>query len=67
MLSIYGCATKKDLKTKVGQEPPFIETSFFGLEYTGKDGKYCVVGPSPSVRKWYATVEVKDGKISKVS
>jgi len=67
MLSVYGCSTKKELKAKKGQEPPFQETSMFGPEYKGQDGKYAVVGPSPYMRKWYATVEVKDGKVSKVS
>jgi len=67
MLGISGSPTKKDLKTKLGTAPRFIETSVFGLEYQGKDGNYTVVGPSPYVRKWYATVTVQDGKIVRVT
>jgi len=65
-MGIHGAKTKKELKTQVGQEPMFIETSMFGPEYKG-DGSYCVVGPDPYVRKWFATVVIKDGKIAKVS
>ena len=69
MMSVYGCQTKKDLRGKVGTlaDEVFQETSMFGPEYKGQDGRYAVVGPSPEQRKWYATVEVKDGKVSKVS
>lgn len=66
MMGIAGAKTKKELKTLVGQEPRFIETSMFGPEYKG-DGSYNVVGPTPHERKWYATVEVKEGKIARVS
>jgi len=45
MVSVYGCATKKDLKSKVGTSADrlFLETSMFGSEYKGQ-GSYCVVG-----------------------
>ena len=43
----------------------FQETSMFGLEYEG-DGQYPVVGPSPTIRKWYALVTVQGGKIVEV-
>ncbi len=68
MMSINGCQTKKALKAKVGQDADglFVETSIFGTEYKG-DGRYAVVGPAPYVRKWYAQVTVKDGKVAKVS
>ena len=68
MLSIYGAATKKALKDFVGRpaDEVFQETSMFGPEYKG-DGSYPVVGPSPYVRKWYATVRVDGGKVSKVT
>ena len=66
MMSIVGFKTKKELKAAIGKEPDFVETSMFGNEYHG-DGKYTIVGPSPQVRKWYATVTVKDGLISKVA
>ena len=69
MMSVYGCRTKKDLKTKVGTgaESLFLETSLFGAEYKGP-GRYAVVGPSPTKRVWYATVTVgADGRVVKVS
>ena len=65
MLSICGYETRKQLKAGIGHIPNMIETSMFGAEYKG-DGKYCVVGPSLTVRKWYATVTVVNGLISKV-
>jgi hypothetical protein len=67
MLSIWGCATKKELESKVGTEANqlFQETSMFGNEYKG-DGRYPVVGPAPMIRKWYATVTVAEGKVAKV-
>ena len=66
MMGIYGAKTKKELKTLVGQEPQFIETSVFGPEYKG-DGTYAVVGPSPEKRVWFASVTIIGGKIAKVS
>jgi len=69
MLSVYGCSTKKVLKSKVGTDARglFLETSMFGPEYRGA-GHYPVVGPSPTERKWYATVTVDDaGKVVKVT
>jgi hypothetical protein len=58
--------TKKHLKQSIGQPFRFEETSFFGPEYKG-DGVYTVVGPGAYERKWYATVTVKDGLVSKVN
>jgi hypothetical protein len=58
--------TKKDLKAAVGQSLDYIETSFFGPEYK-ENGTFCVVGPSPYKRNWFASVTMKDGKIQKVS
>lgn len=58
--------TKKALKLAIGQELRYVETSMFGEEYKS-DGTFCVVGPSPNVRKWFASVTMKDGRISKVS
>lgn len=58
--------TKKDLKAAVGQDLRYEETSFFGPEYK-TNGTFCVVGPSPRERKWFASVTMVDGKISKVS
>lgn len=58
--------TKKDLKAAVGQPLRYVETSFFGEEYK-PNGTFCVVGPSPTERKWFATVTMENGLIKKVS
>ena len=58
--------TKKALKESVGKPFRYEETSMFGNEYHG-DGRYTIVGPGAYERKFYATVTVKDGLISKVS
>jgi hypothetical protein len=58
--------TKKALKESVGQRFRHEETSMYGPEYHG-DGKYTVVGPGAYERKFYATVTVSNGVISKVS
>jgi hypothetical protein len=58
--------TKKDLKANVGKELKYVETSIFGPEYKD-NGKFCVVGPSPYNRKWYAIVTMENGLIKKVS
>ena len=57
--------TKKDLKSAIGKELRYVETSMFREEYRA-DGKFCVVGPSPYDRKWFASVTMKDGLIFKV-
>jgi hypothetical protein len=67
MLGIEGFKTKKELKGAVGSVPRFIETSFFGNQYEGADGKYVVVGPHPTVRKWFAELTIVDGRIQKVA
>jgi hypothetical protein len=64
MAALY--KTKKELKAAVGQPLKYQETSVFGPEYR-PNGKLTVVGPSPYVRKWYATVDMRDGKIAKVA
>ena len=58
--------TKKELKAAIGQPLRYEETSMFGPEYKD-DGRFCVVGPSPYERKWFAEVTMKDGLILKVS
>lgn len=58
--------TKKSLKESVGKPLRYVETSLFGKEYT-PDGKFCVVGPSPYERKWYASVQMEGGLIKKVT
>lgn len=58
--------TKKALKNAIGQSLLYEETSFFGPEYK-ENGTFCVVGPSPTERKWFATVTMANGKIAKVS
>jgi len=57
--------TKKELKASIGQPLRYQETSIFGNEYR-ENGRLVVVGPSAYSRKWYARVEMKDGKIFKV-
>jgi hypothetical protein len=57
--------TKKELKAAIGKPLRYVETSIFGPEYKA-DGSFCVVGPSPYERKWFAEVEMKDGKIASV-
>ncbi len=57
--------TKKELKASIGNPLRYEETSMFGPEYK-ENGTFCVVGPSPYERKWYAEVTMKDGLISKV-
>lgn len=66
MMGISGFRTKKELKAAVGQRASFIETSILGREFKGA-GRYVIVGPSPTERKWYATVTVDaDSVIQKV-
>ena len=57
--------TKKQLKENVGKTLDYIETSLFGPEFS-PNGDFCVVGPSPYERKWFASVTMKDGLIQKV-
>lgn len=58
--------TKKDLKVSLGKLLNFTETSFFGEEFKS-NGKFCVVGPSATNRKWYAEVTMENDRIAKVS
>ena len=58
--------TKKELKQSIGKPLRYTETSIFGPEYRD-DGTFCVVGPSPYERKWFAQVTMRDGLIAKVS
>lgn len=58
--------TKKLLKSNVGQDLRYEETSIFGPEYKD-NGKFCVVGPSAYDRKWYAEVTMENGKIKRVT
>jgi hypothetical protein len=58
--------TKKALKESIGQPLSYEETTMFGAEYVS-NGKLTGVGPSPYIRKWYATVTIENDKIVKVS
>lgn len=58
--------TKKALKESIGKALRYIETSMFGPEFK-ENGTFCVVGPSPYIRKWYASVTMRGGLIEKVS
>ena len=57
--------TKKELKAAVGQPLQYEETSLFGEEYR-PNGRFCVVGPSPRERKWFAEVTMENGLIKSV-
>ena len=57
--------TKKVLKANVGQPLNYEETSMFGEEYRDS-GTFCVVGPSPRERKWFASVTMENGLIKSV-
>jgi hypothetical protein len=57
--------SKQALKESIGKELRYEETSIFGAEYK-ENGKFCVVGPSPYVRKWYAEVTMENGLIKSV-
>lgn len=57
--------TKKELKSQIGKPLDYTETSLFGEEYKA-NGSFCVVGPSPYVRKWYAQIEMVNGLIKSV-
>ena len=57
--------TKKELKAAVGQSLRYEETSMFGEEYR-PNGRFCVVGPSPRERKWFAEVTMENGLIKSV-
>lgn len=60
--------TKKALKelVKAGTEVTVYSESIFG-DGSIPDGSHALVGPAPYTRNWYATVQVKDGVILKVS
>ena len=62
MAALY--PTKKQLKASIGKSLQYEETSFFGKEFKA-DGTFCVVGPSPTQRKWYAEVTMQNGVIAK--
>jgi hypothetical protein len=58
--------SKKLLKESVGKPLRYEETSMFGTEYKSS-GKFCVVGPSPYERKWYAEVTMENDLIKRVT
>jgi len=58
--------TKKALRENIGRRLKYEETSMSGEEYK-PNGSFCVVGPSPYNRKWFATVTMENGLIKKVT
>ena len=66
MLGARGYKHKKDLKESIGKPLGYEETSMFGSEYK-ENGTFCVVGPSPRVRNWFAEVTIENNLIKKVS
>lgn len=71
-VAIYGVKFKKDLKAKVGEsirDLQVTDPSIFGpspWQLSGT-GEFQVVGPGLYDRKWFASVTIKDNKITKVS
>lgn len=65
-MAARGYKAKKDLKNSVGQALRFTETSMFGPEYKST-GRFCVVGPTASERRWFAEVTMKDDVIVRVT
>jgi len=57
--------SKKALKESIAKPLRYQETSFFGEEFR-PDGQFCVVGPSPTNRRWFAEVTMSAGIIAKV-
>ena len=57
--------TKTALKQSVGKALVYNETSIFQPEYKAS-GKVYVVGPNKELRRWFAEVELKGGRICKV-
>ena len=66
MMAASGYKTKKELKDSVGKPLRYNETSMFSPEYRAT-GKFCVVGPSAHVRKWFAEVTMENDVIIKVT
>jgi hypothetical protein len=68
-MMIVHYASKKELKTKIGEPLKYTETSMFGAEYT-PNGTFCVAR-RPHLqgggKEFFASVTMKDGKIAKVS
>jgi hypothetical protein len=57
--------TKNSLKNSVGQELRFEETSIFEPEYRST-GRFVVVGPTATNRKFFAEVTIENDKIVRV-
>tara|TARA_R110000850_G_scaffold82462_3_gene177147 strand:- start:1954 stop:2142 length:189 start_codon:yes stop_codon:yes gene_type:complete len=51
--------TKKDLKSNIGNELDYVETSFFGEEYKSTG---TITGCNKK-RSWFANVTIEDNKI----
>jgi len=65
-LAVVGYPTKKALIAAKGKRLNYTETSPLAVEYK-PTGKFCVVGPDPRTRKWFAEVTMKDNLIEKVT
>lgn len=66
-MGIRGFKTKKELRAAVGTDitDKVIETSIFGNEFKST-GWNIFVGPSPTVRKWFARVRTEAGIVKEV-
>jgi|TARA_Y100000310_G_scaffold341833_1_gene442375 hypothetical protein len=71
MTLAIGFKTKKELKSKIGQDISgyIIETSFFGNEYHSnvKDICVCVSVAPDRVRNAFATISVENDILTKVT
>tara|TARA_R110000782_G_scaffold193068_3_gene282710 strand:- start:2369 stop:2581 length:213 start_codon:yes stop_codon:yes gene_type:complete len=70
MMLLIGYPSKKELKSQIGQELSYQETSMFGEEYT-PNGEF-TAAHRPSItgkigREFFASIEMKNGVIYKVS
>ena len=70
-LLVVGYASKKELKSSIGSELKYRETSCFGPEYKN-NGTFAVahrpaLGYYAKGREFFAEVTMKDGKIKSVN
>lgn len=55
------------IKRELAQGTPISVTTMSAFDRGAvSDGRHPLCGPTPSNRKWFATVEIKDEKIVKV-
>ena len=70
MMLLIGYISKKELKTKIGEELSYEETSMFGPEYDPNGQFVAAFRPAISGgpgREFFAKIEMKNGLIYKIS